>query len=146
MRLSTKLATMTAALCLSALLSAQGPGPRRGMGMRMYNPDAEITIKGTVDEVTQGARGQMMGTHLMVKTADATTEVMLGPSSFIRDKGFSFAKGDSVEITGAKTTMGGKDYLIAREVVKDGKTLTLRDKTGRPQWAGRMGPNPPKPQ
>lgn len=33
--------------------------------------------------------------------------------------------------------MRGTEYVIAREVVKDGKTLILRDKSGAPQWAGR---------
>ena len=32
--------------------------------------------------------------------------------------------------------MGGNQYLVAREVIKDGKTLTLRDKAGKPQWSG----------
>jgi hypothetical protein len=32
--------------------------------------------------------------------------------------------------------MGAMEFVTAREVVKDGKTLTLRDKTGTPQWAG----------
>jgi hypothetical protein len=78
----------------------------------------------------------MMGTHLTVKAGDETREIALGPSKFIAGKGFSFSKGDSVEVTGSKVTMGGTGYVIAREVIKDGKTLTLRDKSGTPQWAG----------
>ncbi|HVY94413.1 MAG TPA: hypothetical protein VHA14_16745, partial [Bryobacteraceae bacterium] len=52
--------------------------------------------------------------------------------------GFKFAKGDSVEITGSKVTMNGEEWIIAREVTKDGKTLTLRDKDGNPKWSGGM--------
>ena len=78
-----------------------------------------------------------MGTHLTVKAGDETREVMLGPANFITGKGFAFAKGDSIEVTGSKITMGAMEFVIAREVVKDGKTLTLRDKTGTPQWAGK---------
>lgn len=87
-----------------------------------------------------GMMGGMMGTHLTVKTGDETRNVMLGPASFIADKGFAFARGDTVEITGSKVTMGGAEYIVARQIVKDGKTLTLRDKTGTPAWAsgGRM--------
>ncbi len=58
-------------------------------------------------------------------------------AAFVSDKGFSFAKGDAVEVTGSKVTLTGKEYVIAREVVKDGKTLTLRDKNGIPEWAGQ---------
>jgi hypothetical protein len=119
----------------AVLVSAQGPVPSKGSGM--YNPATETTLKGSVEAVTEGARGQMMGTHLMVKTAEGTREVMLGPSQFIASKHFSFAKGNSVEVTGSKVTMGGTEYFVAREVVKEGKTLTLRDKAGTPEWAGK---------
>jgi len=124
-----------ATLVVSVVLtSAQGPNARKNM--RMYDPATEMTLKGTVEAVTQPTRGQMMGTHLTVKAGDETQEIMLGPTRFIKSKDFSFAKGDSVEVTGSKVTMGGTGYVIAREVIKDGKTLTLRDKSGTPQWAG----------
>jgi len=124
---------------ISGLSSAQ---PARGSNARqMYNPATETTFKGTIEAVTQGARGQMMGTHIAVKEGEETRNVMLGPSSFIASKEFKFAKGDSVEVTGSRVTMGAAEYVIAREVVKDGETLTLRDKNGTPAWAGaQMGP------
>ncbi len=120
-------------LLLGTITAAQPP---MGGRMRMYDPAKETTISGKIDSVTQGARGHMMGTHLMVTTADGVKEVALGPSSFIADKGFTFSSGESVQVTGSSVTMGGSTFLVAREVVKDGKTLTLRDKTGRPQWSG----------
>lgn len=83
-----------------ALTSAQTP--RAGKSGRMYDPATETTLKGTIDAVTQPTRGQMMGTHLTVKVGEATREVMLGPSEFSSGKGFSFAKGDSIEVTGLK--------------------------------------------
>jgi hypothetical protein len=123
------------ALLLTAVL-ASAQGPHAGKNMRMYDPATETNLKGTVEAVTQQARGQMMGTHITIKTADETREVMLGPANFITGKGFAFAKGDAVEVVGSKITMGAMEFVIAREVFKDGKTLTLRDKTGTPQWAG----------
>jgi hypothetical protein len=86
----------------------------------------------------------MMGTHVVLKIGEETTEVMLGPSTFITSKGFSFHKGDALEVTGSRITMNGINYLIAREVVKDGKSLRLRDKGGKPQWSG-MGMGGPCP-
>jgi hypothetical protein len=122
-------------LLLSAVLaSAQGPHARKNM--RMYDSATETSLKGNVEAVSQQTRGQMMGTHLTIKTAEETREVMLGPAKFITGKGFAFTKGDAIEITGSRITMGAMEFVIAREVVKDGKTLTLRDKTGTPQWAG----------
>ena len=89
------------------------------------------------------------GTHLTVKTAQGNLEVMTGPTKFLSSKGFTFAKGDEVEITGSKVTMHGTEPFIAREVVKGGKTTTLRDKTGKPEWSGRgavkSGPEQQKP-
>jgi hypothetical protein len=129
----------------TSLMAQQGPG----MNMRMYNPSTEKTIKGVIEDVTAASRGSMMmmGTHLSVKTADGLATVALGPASFISSSGFKFAKGDSVEITGSQVTMGGEEWIIAREVTKDGKTLTLRDKDGNPKWAGgMMGRGAPKSQ
>jgi hypothetical protein len=117
-----------------ALASSQTP--QAGKAGRMYDPATETNFKGTIEAVTQGTRGQMMGTHLTVKAGEEKRDVRLGPAKFIKGKGFSFAKGDSIEVTGSKVTMGGGEYVIAREVVKDGKTLTLRDKSGVPEWAG----------
>jgi len=108
------------------------------MGMPGYQVSTETTITGTVEDVVQPARGRMMGTHLLVKTEAGTIEVHLGPSAFLSREGFSFAKGDTVEVVGSKMTMGGGEVIIARELSKDGKKLTLRDKTGRPVWAGPM--------
>jgi len=123
-----------AIVVLAALSAAAQPPASRG---RLYDPATETTVKGTVDHITQPSRGRMSGTHLFVKSDAAIAEVAVGPTAFITGKGFSFAKGDSVEVTGSKVTLSGKEYLIAREVVKDGKTLTLRDKDGIPAWAGR---------
>lgn len=120
----------------SSLMAWQGHGMHGNM--RMYNPSTETTVKGVVEDVTNPSRGRMAGTHLSVKTTEGLTTVALGPSSFIASSGFSFAKGDTVEITGSKVSMGGKEWIIAREVVKEGKTLTLRDKDGNPKWAGKM--------
>lgn len=133
MKLKINIATT---ILLGALaVSAQGPGGRKGM--RMYDPATETTFKGTINAATEGACCQLTGTHLTVKTDEGVREVMLGPSQFIASKGFSFSNGDSIEVTGSKVTMGGTEYVIAREVIKDGKTLTLRDKKGAPDWAGR---------
>jgi hypothetical protein len=100
-------------------------------GMR-YDVSTETTITGTVQDVLRPQNGRMMGIHLTVKTATETIEVHLGPSDFIANAGFSFAKGDSVQVLGSIVMMDDGEFLIAREITKDGKTLKLRDKTGRP--------------
>jgi len=117
-----------------------GSGPGSRMRGPLYDTSKETTVKGTVQEVQQttGRRGGE-GTHLILKTADGTLDVHLGPASFVKEKGFTFENGDTIEVTGSKTTFQKGEALIAREVKKDGKTLTLRDAKGYPAWS-RRGP------
>ena len=113
--------------------------------MPMYDPSTEMTVKGTVQEVEEAAMGsghmgQMkgmnhMGTHLILTTDQGSYTVLVGPSSFLKEKSFGFVKGDHIEVTGSKTKYDGADSLIAREIKKGDKTLTLRDKKGIPEWS-----------
>lgn len=135
-----KIAVIFIFLILSALTTtvfAQGGGP--GPGNRMYDPKTEVTLTGSVEDVLQQqacmGRGRN-GTHLMVKTESETVEVCLGPAGFVQQKGFSFAKGDQVELIGSRVKLGEKDVVIARQVTKNKQTLVLRDAQGIPAWAG----------
>lgn len=134
----------------------RGPGP--GQRARMYNPANETTVNGTVEEVkTVTGRHGWNGTHLILKVGNNMTDVQervqegkivsetrkteeknvdvhLGPASFLKEKDFSFSKGDRVQITGARAEFGGTETIIAREVKKNGGTLTLRDAQGIPAW------------
>jgi hypothetical protein len=76
-----------------------------------------------------------MGTHLELKTANGPVNVVVGPSSYLAKKNFSFAKGDQIQVTGSKVTYQGQEELIAREVKKGNKTLTLRNDQGIPMWS-----------
>jgi DNA/RNA endonuclease YhcR with UshA esterase domain len=61
--------------------------------------------------------------------------VLVGPSSFLQEKNFSFAKGDQIEVTGSKVKYGTSDAIIAREIKKGDKVLTLRNEKGVPEWS-----------
>jgi len=128
--------TILVALFLLPLLMAQ---PRRNQKSdRNYDQATEMTLQGTVAEVQENAQHQAlgMGIHLSVKAKEATYDVHLGPGFFLTQQKWTFAKGDQIEITGSKVKLDGADVLIAREVKRDGKTLTLRDAAGTPKWAG----------
>lgn len=104
---------------------------------RMYNPATEVKVNGTIEEVQQiQGRGAWSGTHLTLKTDSGTLQVHIGPSSYLSEKGFSLTKGDKVEVLGSKVTMNSKETLLAREITKDNKTLTLRNAQGIPLWSG----------
>jgi hypothetical protein len=129
---------IAAAILTLAAVSALAQGGRGQGAGRMYNPATETTIKGTIEEVKQisGPRGGPGGAHLILKTDKETLEVRLGPTTFLEKEKFTFAKGDQIEVTGSKVKIEGADALIAREVKKGGKTLTLRDAQGVPAWSG----------
>jgi len=110
--------------------------------MPRYDPATEVTVQGTIDEVTEhtGPMG-WTGTHLILKTDKGTLEVHLGPSAFLAEKGFAFAPGDEIEVTGSKMKYEGEEALLARKVKKEEKSLTLRNAQGIPQWSkGRPRP------
>lgn len=133
-------------LVLAALAAIPVWAQRRGhhrvhMGAECHRYDAaaEVTLKGTVDEVKEVECDTcgMTGTHLMLKTAADSMEVMLGPTAFLKERGITLAQGDEIEVTGAKIKTDGKQELLAREVKKGNETFTLRDRNGRPMWAGK---------
>jgi hypothetical protein len=74
-----------------------------------------------------------------LKTATETVEVHLGPSAYLADKKVQLAKGDAVQISGSRVTIGDESVLLAREIKKGDQTWTLRDTSGRPLW--RRGPS-----
>lgn len=107
---------------------------RGGQGPANYSVAAEVTVKGTVEDVKPGP-GQ--GTHVTLKTSDATLELALGPSWYQTEKKYALAKGDQIDVIGAKSTAGGRDVLLVREIKKGAETMTFRDAKGFPMWAGR---------
>jgi hypothetical protein len=113
--------------------AAQG-GKGKGQGPAHYNVAAEMTVKGTVEEVKPGP-GQ--GTHVMLKTADATLELALGPTWYQTEKKYDLAKGDQIDVIGAKSTVDGREVLMVREIKKGAATMTFRDAKGFPMWSGR---------
>lgn len=109
----------------------------QGMPHR-YDPATEITVTGTVEEVLHpnGPNG-MLGTHVNLKTESGVFDVHVGPETFISKQGFTIEKGDTLTVIGSKQVISGKDALIAKEVKKGEKVLTLRDANGFPKWSRR---------
>ncbi len=100
-----------------------------------YDVSKEIKLKGSVEEVKEvpGAKGEI-GVELMVKTGTEVVNVRLCPNGVLKEFEVSFAKGDQVEITGARVKVDETDVVLAREIVSGNSTLVLRDKRGAPVW------------
>jgi DNA/RNA endonuclease YhcR with UshA esterase domain len=139
--LSRIVALIPAVLLLvdSAAFAQQGGRGRSAQAPR-YDPSTEITLKGTIEEVKQVSRsGAWTGTHLTLKADQGTFDVHVGPTTYLAKNQMTFAKGDNIEVTGAKVKYGGADAVLAREVKKGDKTLTLRNAAGIPQWSRGRG-------
>ncbi len=102
----------------------------------MYDPATEVTMNGSVEGVNQlKGPGGWAGTHLTLKSDTGTIDVHLGPSWFLTQNKVSLKKGDQIEVTGSKVKFNNNDALIARELKKDGTTITLRNAQGIPAWS-----------
>ncbi len=130
-----------AGLALLVVLPALAHGPSHHSPAHHYNPATEVRETGTVEDVREatGYRG-WSGIHLLLKTEKEDLDVHLGPKAYLAESGFTFTKGDYIEVLGSRVRLGATDALLAREVLKDGKTLVLRDANGVPKWSrGRPG-------
>lgn len=105
-----------------------------GQGPANYSVAAEVTVKGTVEDVKPGP-GQ--GTHVMLNTSDGTLELALGPTWYQTQKKYELAKGDQIDVIGAKSKVSDRDVLLVREIKKGSDTMTFRDAKGFPMWSGR---------
>src|SRR4249919_3743295 len=93
---------------LTAGVASQGRG--RG-GPANYSVAAETTVKGTVEELKPGPN---RGMHVMLKTSDTTLELALGPSWYQAEKKYELAKGDQIDVIGAKSQVDGRNVLLVR--------------------------------
>jgi hypothetical protein len=131
----SKVLTVSLIVLVASILASDW-SQRRQMISPRYDVATETAMKGLVDEAKE-TRGQggWIGVHLILKSDAVTIDVHIGPSDFVAKQGFTFAKGDQIEVTGSRVKIDGADVLIAREVTKDGKVLKLRDAKGFPVWS-----------
>jgi len=130
-KMKTSAILFTTLLLISTAFS-QGMGQRRSF----YDTTTVTTIKGTITSVDsqETPRGNMYMVRLTVHDKTGNSNVMVGPSSYLNEQGISFAKGESVQVTGSKVQFNDNEFIIAAQIVAKGKTIKLRDDSGRPVW------------
>lgn len=103
----------------------------RGFGPA-YDAAHEITLQGTIQEVvTRRVIGSPAGVHLLVAGPQGVVDAHLGP--FLSGKTITeLQSGMPVEIVGATVSLNGREYLLARELVVDGHSITIRNARGIP--------------
>jgi len=102
-----------------------------------YDVANEVTIKGVVEEVKEfqcPVSGALDG-HITVKTDDGKTFLVhLASPKFLKEYDISFAKGDRVEVLGAKAKVGEQEDILARKIERGNQDFLFRDKDGKPLW------------
>ncbi len=125
---------------MSAIAQNGMGGPQ---GSPRYDPKTELTVKGTVEEVKEypSGGGWHTGQHVTLKTDKGKLDIHLGPTDYWKKHGFELAKGDLIEVIGSKINVDDAEVVLAREVKKGEKVVTLRDAQGVPGWSqGRRSP------
>ena len=104
-----------------------------------YDRATETTLKATVEEfkLVPPSGGKPIA-YLLMKTGPDkdkdSVQIFLCPKSFLDELGIAFKADESIQITGSKVKQDGADLILAREVVKNGETLTFRFQDGKPAW------------
>ncbi len=95
------------------------------------------TIRGTVKSVgsfrLEGT--SIRGVRLRIGTdAGKVVTVRTGPRSYLDRQNLRFRRGDQVTVTGLLTRVGRRNVLVASQVTRGDKTITLRTREGNPLW------------
>jgi hypothetical protein len=95
-----------------------------------YDKTHEITVNGTVQEVvTKPGKGSPTGLHVIVTSSQGTFDTHLGPYVTKQNRE-ALKTGLPIQIVGAIEKVRSKQYLLARQVIFSGRTITVRGTNG----------------
>lgn len=94
------------------------------------------TVEGRITEVVYlpGATPDSGLVEVNMQSAGQTQLIRLAPAGFLRQSGLLLREGDTVIVKGFPVAGMEGDLLVATELHKGDKTLSLRDTRGRPAW------------
>jgi Flp pilus assembly protein CpaB len=103
--------------------------PGLGIGP-VYDAAHEVTLNGIIQTVvTKHTKGSPAGMHLLVVGPEGVVDAHVGPFLNKQAKE-ALHEGTPIRIVGAKTSIRGKSYLLARQLTVDGRTITVRTNHG----------------
>lgn len=120
------------AVLVAIPVSAQSAGEARiARGfMPSYDASHELTVTGTVQEVvTKHSAGSPAGMHLLVSGSGGTIDAHVGPL-LSKDVQEALHTGLPIQIVGAMETLHGRQFLLARQLIFGGRTVTVRSPHG----------------
>ena len=108
-----------------------------GRNAGRWGTPAVETLEGKVAEVVYlpgPSAGASMVELRLQAAAGKPQLVRLAPSGYLKDNRLLIREGDTVTIKGYAVSAMEGDLLVATQVQKGEKTLTLRDSFGRSNW------------
>lgn len=108
----------------------------------MYDTNRIVRIQGIVSALTElplnelhrGVRARDL--HFTLEEHGMTYSIHVGPTWYIADQRFTFAFGDSVNVTGSLMDECGNGIVVAGAITKGAAVLQLRDAHGTRMWTG----------
>ena len=131
-------------LAASAALAQRGVGDPSGVARAGTTPEI-VTLSGKVLEVKTepcaNPTGRFpVGTHFLMKTAEGKTlNIHLGPAAMVEFAVKELAPDKAVQVHAFRTEKMQEGHYVARQLSYDGRSVTLRDQTLQPVWAGGAG-------
>ena len=80
---------------------------------------------------------RMLGTHVLLETDEGDIDVHVGPMSFLEACDFRIEPGDYIFVIGSLIHVDNRFVVVAREINRDDRTLSLRNEKGVPLWSAR---------
>jgi len=120
--------TILAVLSVSASVSNKSSSAGRGLGF-FYDPAKEVALVGTVKQIVPRSATGPMGLHVIVSVQGETVDAHIGPylSKQIQE---TLHAGELIQLVGVHEYVGGKDFLLARQLVYGGRQVTVRSERG----------------
>jgi hypothetical protein len=99
----------------------------------LYNLKLEQKITGVVAESASVSGGKLLpGKHLTLLTRAGKLDVHLGPARAQSAEELGLRPGDQIEVTGCVISYKGRPVLLARQVKRGHRAVTLRTQRGYP--------------
>lgn len=121
-----------AVLMLTPVSNAQIAASSSELSSPVYDLNKEIKIQGAIEKISTMASNGLIGTHLLVTTAEGVIDVHLGASIAVSAKSLGLSVGENINLTGMMANINGNSVLLARILTTSTRVFVLRNELGVP--------------
>jgi hypothetical protein len=119
-------------LMLTPVANAQIAASSSELSSPVYDLSKEIKIQGTIEKIPTIASNGLIGTHLLVTTAEGVIDVHLCASMAVSAKSLGLSVGESINLTGMMANINCNSVLLARILTTSTRVYVLRNELGVP--------------